>query len=74
MSTKRPRPGPPAGYVAVVGINWLDAQTGGPGRERRAEPGEPVPAGIVQRSPWLREQGLVRRPDEREAAEAAEEA
>lgn len=42
-------------YVAVIGVNWTDSKGA-----RRAEPGEPVPAAVVKRSPWLLEQGVVR--------------
>jgi hypothetical protein len=41
-------------YVANVGINY-------PGRrgEERLEAGEEVPAGVVERAPWLLEQQIV---------------
>ena len=42
-------------YIAVVGVNWTDSKG-----EHRAEPGEPVPASVIKRSPWLLEQGAVR--------------
>lgn len=43
-------------YVAVVGVNWPDGQGG----EHRAEPGEDVPAYVVEHAIWLLEQGAVR--------------
>lgn len=50
-------PVPAQKYVAVVGIQWTDAQTG---KEHRAEPGTAVPAEVVGRARWLLEQGQVR--------------
>lgn len=42
-------------YVARVGISYPD----GKGGESRAEPGQEVPATVVEVSQWLLGQGLV---------------
>ena len=48
-------------YRARVGLNWIDRD----GKtERRAEPGEDVPAYVVRRSAWIVEQALVEEIDE----------
>lgn len=46
----------PDRYVAVTGLNYVLQP--GPG-EGRCEPGDDVPEYVVQRSPWLLEQGAV---------------
>lgn len=43
-------------YTAVAGIRWAFPD----GRSGAALPGEPVPAYVVETSPWLLKRGRVR--------------
>lgn len=44
-------------YIATTGINATCSEDNPEGT--RYEPGDPVPAAVVEKSPWLLEQGAV---------------